>query len=445
MLAPAPERVVAALAQLRGLADVPLVVPETEGSDASAHVVRAAPEATNLAERLREGPLAPEEAVRLLSEVAGALETLRLHGVAAGPLRPDRIVLTARRPAHARLWDIGVADAPVPACARDDLLDQVAYLAPEAARGAAREPAADVYALACILVECLTGAPPFRARRALLVLHAHATQPPPRLSSRRKLPPALDRVVATALSKFPEQRQQTPAAFLRAVQRASGVRAPIPVVGPAAAPAPAPAPATAVQRTPARKAAPKAAARRERTKPRRARRGRRWPAPAGVAVGVTMLVASTAGYATAHLETDAASTPPRAAASAATAPSAASAARLAVYERAVDRVMRRLDARRADGRHRLRAARHARAQARAALALAAIYDDAARVLPAPPAGLHRDATLGPDVTSTAQAYRGLATAAQRGDAAAFRAAGRNVVANEAAVQQSLRRLADRSA
>jgi serine/threonine-protein kinase len=449
---PAPRRLLAALEQLRAEPDAPLDVPAAGEADGLLYVAAAPPPGTTLADRLREGPLPPEEAVRLLSQVAGALETLALNGVPAGPLRPDRIILTARRPQQARLWDIGIADEATPACARADLLDQVAYLAPEAARGAPADAAVAVYALGCILFECLTGAPPFRAARPLLVLDAHATAPPPKVSDRARVPVALDRVMATALSKFPAQRQRDPGALMRATQRALRVRMPIPVLKPqdAAAPATPPEAAPAPAPTPARAAKPA----RERRRPRRERakqcpeRGRRrWRVPASVTVAATMIVASTAGFATAQLETPTKKATPSAktaGASPRTADDRATAAQEAAYVTHVDRAIHRLGTRRAAARHRLRQAQRARDQAAASLALARVYADAAR-LPPLPRGTSLDARLAPDLASTADAYRGLATAARRGDPAAFRAARRNVVANEAAIARDLKALSERSA
>jgi hypothetical protein len=461
---PAPRRLLAALEQLRHEPDGPVAVPDAGEAGDLVYLAAAPPPGTTLADRLREGPLPVEETVRLLSEVAGALETLALHGLPAGPLRPDHIILTARRPQHARLWDVGIADEATPACARDDLLDQVAYLAPEAARGAPADPAVAVYALGCILVECLTGAPPFRGGRPLLVLEAHASAPPPTVSDRVRVPPALDRVVATALSKFPAQRQRDPGALMRATQRALRLPMPIPVVRPqsAAAPATPPEPAPVPAPTPARVAAqrpPKRAAqarpRRERPKApartkRQERRRRAWRVPASVTVAATMIVASSAGFAAAQLNAPNDKAKPPAAASAASsadggASSRRTAAQDAAYVSNVDRAIHRLGARRAVARHRLKEARHARDQAGAALALARVYGDAADALPPLPRGTSLDARLAPDLQSTADAYRGLATAARRGDPAAFRAARRNVVANEAAIADDLKALTERSA
>jgi hypothetical protein len=415
---PAVRRCVDGLLALRRAGEVPLLLPRAVGeSDGLLYVARTPPASGTLAGRLRDGPLEPEEALRLLSQVAGAIDTLSAFGLSPGPLRPDRIALSARPPAQALLWDFGLDPRATRACRRPDLLEQVAYLAPEAARGAPVEPASTVYALACILVECLTGVPPFGGKRPLLVLEAHFVQPPPRLSGRGALPRELDEVLRTALSKLPEQRQRSAASLMRASQRALGRRTPIPVVEP-----PPPAPAPHPTATPAQ----------------RPRRRVAWPAPAGAGIGVTLLLASTAGFATANLQRTA--TPERPPSVRHAAPQDPAAVQRAAYVGAVDDAITRLSDRRSAARHRLSAARRAGAQATAATGLVRVYLDTERALPRAPAGVPSAGALASELRSAARAYRGLGAAARRGDARAFSAARASVVTRELSVQRVLGRL-----
>ena len=410
---PAVRRCVSGLLALRRAGEVPLLLPRAVGeSKGLLYVARNPPASGTLAGRLREGPLEPEEALRLLSQVAGAVDTLRAFGLSPGPLRPDRIALTGRRPVQAQLWDFGLDPPATRACRRPDLLKQVAYLAPEAARGAP-EPASTVYALACILVECLVGAPPFGGERPLLVLEAHLLQPPPRLPKRSGLPPELDQVLQTALSKSPEQRQRSAESLMRASQRAMGTRTPIPVVEPPPT-APAPHPTATPAPRPRRRVA--------------------WPAPAGAGIGVTLLLASTAGFATANLQPTPPERPPSVRHAA---PQDPAAVHRAAYVGAVDDAIARLSDRRAAARRRLWTARRAEAQATAATGLVRVYLDTERALPVAPPGVPSAGALAAELRSAARAYRGLAAAARRGDAGAFGAARASVVARELGVQRVL--------
>jgi hypothetical protein len=279
--------------------------------------------------------------------------------------------------------------------------------------------------LACVLVECLTGAPPFPYDMPALVLNAHRTEPPPRIAAATGLPDPLDRVLQTALDKRPEQRQQTPTGLMRAAQRALGHRRfPLPAL---AAP-PAPRRAKTPQPSPRATAAnpPRAAASPRAASPSRRRRPR-WPAPSGVGIAAVLLLASTAGYATATSGPDhQASAPPSGAAAAALA-----SPRTSDDAPALSRAMARLGAERAVARRQLRVARHPGAQAAAARRLAASYGKARAALPQP-------AALDAALASVQRAYHRLATTARTADAAAFRHVTTKIAEREAALDTILR-------
>jgi hypothetical protein len=148
-----------------------------------------------------------------------------------------------------------------------------------------------------------------------------------------------------------------------------------------------------------------------------------------------LLLAATAGFATANLQ---ARHDPHAPA-APSAPAVAGDAQ-APYLRAVDRAMQRLNARRAKARRDLLAAREAPAQSATALGLARVYLDARRALPAPRADMPADAALAGRLAATERAYRLMAGAARAHDAQAFGAAGREVVLREQEVARALSRI-----
>jgi hypothetical protein len=413
-------------------ADLALALPVATGHDSTSFWI-ARPvlaEGATLADRLADGPLERNEALRVLSLVAGAIDTLAAWALPAPLPTPERIGLAKRSPAQPMLYDYGIPPAATDVAADAD------YLAPERAAGGAATTASNVYALACVLVECLTGAPPFPYDMPALVLNAHRTEPPPRIAAATGLPEQLDRVLQTALDKRPEQRQQSAAGLMHAAQRALGHRRfPTPVLAapprPKAARTPKthqPSPRATAATPPRRAASPRA------TSP--SRRRRLWPAPSGVGIAAVLLLASTAGYATATSGPDhPASSADRAAPPSvlSTPPAGANAAGTTALARTMDR----LGTERAAARAQLRAARHPGAQAAAATRLATAYREARRALP-PPAVLAAVGPLDPALAGVQRAYHRLATTARTGDAAAFRHVATKIAQREAALDATLK-------
>ena len=173
----------------------------------------------------REGRLDIEEAVRIVREVADALEYAHSEGVVHRDLKPENILMSR---GHALLADFGIARASK---ARDDValtqagvsLGTPAYMSPELAAGETNVgPASDVYALGCILFELLTGQPPFTGATYQAILVKRFTTDAPRVRSvRSDVPPAYDDTIARSLKRDPEQRIQTAHAFAYAL--AAGV------------------------------------------------------------------------------------------------------------------------------------------------------------------------------------------------------------------------------
>ena len=422
---PGLRRAVARLAARRREIGPPLLPVLAAGmQDGRLYVIRPRPGGTTLADRLDDGPLDPSDAVRLLSEVAGALGGARALGLPVGGLTPHDVLLTGS-PAAALLTRYGLGAPGDRACERNVSLENAGYLAPEAARGAPVEPASTVYALACVLVACLTGAPPFAHERPLLTLHAHLTAPPPAVSLRvRGLPREIDEVVAAALAKAPADRPRSPERLMRAVQRALATSAPIPVAAPRARPTGTG--ATPHARTPAR-ARPERRRPPRRAAPRRRRRVSSWRA---ALVGAASVAVLSAGFGAGTLAGDVHAAGPAAP------PGPTVAERTAAVHR-LDLAMARLSTRRTLARARLRGARDARAEAEQAKALADAYAAARRVAAAdaPAAGA---VPVAAHLATVELAYRRLARAATRHDRRGFAAAAGEVVAAERALDAASR-------
>ena len=169
----------------------------------------------------REKRLDVEEAVRIVREVADALEYAHSEGVVHRDLKPENILMTR---GHALLADFGIARASK---ARDDValtqagvsLGTPAYMSPELASGETDVgPASDVYALGCILFELLTGQPPFTGATYQAILVKRFTTDAPRVRSvRSDVPQAYDDAIARSLARDPAQRIQTAHAFADAL------------------------------------------------------------------------------------------------------------------------------------------------------------------------------------------------------------------------------------
>ena len=114
----------------------------------------------------REGRLEPQRALALVAQIAGALDVAHEHALVHRDVKPANILVDFRRDGeHAYLADFGLAMLDVPA-SQSPLpgarVGTLAYVAPEQIRGEPVDRRADVYSLACLLYECLTGAPPSR-------------------------------------------------------------------------------------------------------------------------------------------------------------------------------------------------------------------------------------------------------------------------------------------
>ncbi|HEY6890776.1 MAG TPA: serine/threonine-protein kinase, partial [Solirubrobacter sp.] len=181
----------------------------------------------------REGPLDPERAVRLVAQVGEALDEAHAHGLVHRDVKPANILVGHDDAAY--LADFGLAkhaSHPSSLTGEQSFVGTIAYVAPEQIRGERVDGRADVYALACVLYEVLTGRAPFERETELAVLFAHLHEQAPRASDvRPELPTGLDRVLRTAMAKAPEDRYASCAELIGAA-RGALAGAPGPRAGP---------------------------------------------------------------------------------------------------------------------------------------------------------------------------------------------------------------------
>jgi serine/threonine protein kinase len=216
--------------EARAAAEVrhPNLVPVLDVGEADGRVYLAVGyvEGRSLAERLAaDGPLGVPELVRLAAEVGDGLEALHGRGIVHRDVKPANILLATD--GTAVLGDFGLAKnrAWTVLTRPGQVLGTLAYLAPERIRGEPADPLSDLYALGCVLYECLAGAPPFAGRGMLRVGMAHLEEEPgDPAAGRADVPPALAWTVRQALAKDPARRPPTPAALARMLRLAAADR-----------------------------------------------------------------------------------------------------------------------------------------------------------------------------------------------------------------------------
>ena len=173
----------------------------------------------------REGRLEPRRAVELLRQAGEALDTAHRAGLVHRDVKPGNI-LVEHTPAGDRAYvcDFGLARhvSSVGSLTGDrGFVGTVDYVAPEQIRGGSVDGRADLYALGCVLFECIAGERPYERDSELAVVFAHLNEPPPRLTDvRPELPTALDYVIGTAMAKSPRDRYRTAGELYRAADAA---------------------------------------------------------------------------------------------------------------------------------------------------------------------------------------------------------------------------------
>ncbi len=174
---------------------------------------------------LREqGPLYPARAVSIVGQVAAALDAAHASGLVHRDIKPENVLLTSNDFAY--LADFGIAHIGDAAglTSAGAAIGSCAYMAPERFTGGEVGPAADVYSLACLLYECLTGATPFETGELSQLMGSHIMSPPPKPSeSRPILNDAFDAVIARGMAKKPEARFASAGELGRAACAAAGI------------------------------------------------------------------------------------------------------------------------------------------------------------------------------------------------------------------------------
>jgi serine/threonine protein kinase len=238
----------------------PHIVPIYDAGDADGvlYIAMLLVEGGDLSALLRDaGAMEPERALDVLAQIASALDAAHEQHLIHRDLKPSNILLATGQAAygkdHAYLADFGLTKS-VGSGSRltmtGSFLGTPSYIAPEQVSGRPVDHRADIYALACVLFECLTGSVPYPRETEVAAIAAHLTDPLPSARSiRPDLPLAIDAVLARGLAKKPDDRFATASELIGAAKSAFAA-------GPAAAVPAATVALTAVDQTLAVRADP---------------------------------------------------------------------------------------------------------------------------------------------------------------------------------------------
>jgi serine/threonine-protein kinase len=202
-------------------------------------------EGTDLASVVaRDGPMPPRRAVGILGQVASALDAAHADGLVHRDVKPSNVIVRGvDEDEFAYLIDFGIAwsttgsTSSAPLTAVGATIGTLDYMAPERFAAGTIDGRADVYSLACVLFELLTGRPPFAGSTQLALLHAHLAVEPPRPSTLRAgLPSGLDAVVLRGMAKDPGHRYASAGELVAAARASLRGHTPPPAPRPHAAP-----------------------------------------------------------------------------------------------------------------------------------------------------------------------------------------------------------------
>jgi serine/threonine-protein kinase len=170
---------------------------------------------------LARGPLDPDRAVKIIEQIASALNAAHRVGLVHRDVKPSNILLAEDDFSY--LIDFGIArgTGETGLTGTGNVVGTWPYMAPERFTTGQTDTRSDIYALACVLYECLTSSRPFPGDSVEQQIAGHLTTPPPRPSIKQPgVSPQLDSVIATGMAKEPDQRYGTTTELARAARSA---------------------------------------------------------------------------------------------------------------------------------------------------------------------------------------------------------------------------------
>jgi TolB-like protein/Tfp pilus assembly protein PilF len=181
-----------------------------ETDDGRMYIAMGCYEGDSLRDKIKRGPLEPNEIVDLAIQMASGMAKAHAKGIVHRDLKPANILIT--QDGAAKIVDFGLAKlaGQVRLTREGTTVGTVAYMSPEQARGETVDQRTDIWSLGVVLYEMLSGVLPFKGDYEQTLIHAILQNEPERLAKLRKdLPPGLESIVFKALSKKPTGRYQT--------------------------------------------------------------------------------------------------------------------------------------------------------------------------------------------------------------------------------------------
>ncbi|MBN2192024.1 MAG: serine/threonine protein kinase [Polyangiaceae bacterium] len=200
--------------------------------DGSLYIVMEYLEGRNLNQTVRKsGPIPVERAIPLLISVCGALDEAHNMGIVHRDLKPENIFLcrVGNMPEFPKVLDFGLAKVTERQMRPGSIIltqegmvfGTPEFMSPEQAQGKTLDPRSDIYSLAVILYEVLTGKLPFHANTPMEYIQKHVLEPPISINVRVEgmtFPGGLWEVIAKALAKKPDDRFQSADEFAHALE-----------------------------------------------------------------------------------------------------------------------------------------------------------------------------------------------------------------------------------
>ena len=169
----------------------------------------------------RDGPMSPQRAVSVIGQLAAALDAAHAVGLVHRDVKPSNALVTGEDFVY--LIDFGIAHdaAATRLTSTGMMVGTLAYMAPERFTTGVADARSDVYALACVLYECLTGAQPYPGDSLEQQIAGHLALGPPKPSDLNPAVPAgFDAVIAVGMAKKPDERYQSARELARAAHHA---------------------------------------------------------------------------------------------------------------------------------------------------------------------------------------------------------------------------------
>lgn len=169
-----------------------------------------------LKDLVAQGPIAPDEAIRIVDGILTALEYSHRAGVVHRDIKPGNVMVTST--GQVKVMDFGIAraisDSSATIAQTSAILGTAQYFSPEQARGEGVDARTDLYSTGVVLYELLTGRPPFRGDTAVATAYQHVSEAPVAPNALNPaVSPALNAVVMRSLAKDRTERFQTAADF----------------------------------------------------------------------------------------------------------------------------------------------------------------------------------------------------------------------------------------